>query len=717
MVLGPSSPVDIDGLANLKAQTVDPDRIPRITLANLYPKQVWYFMATFIGLVAACHVVSTLHAYLTRNRAPPPPRADSDAPLRHGVSWIRLPLATLNLFRTIAFRWSIVIAGSYTLNVADFLLAAMYLTVLFTWTFINSKNSLGKKYDPKYWANRCAHIAGSQLPLMTAFGMKNNFMSFLTGVSFDKMEHLHRVMARVICVMFWVHAFGRVVLVLSDDPTEYWFKIGVTGASALTLLCLLSVRPLRSRNYEAFMYLHGVLGVITLAGAYKHSAEFGYGVYIWPAMFLWGLDRFFRFVRITFVNSQLFKNSTNNARRITSDATVTVLSPHFLRILVDAPPYFVWRPGQSAYLIICGAYATSITEAHPFTIANAPDDGQGPVPTKDQANAHSEKESSEDNGNEHVEGASRKEGTEDSGSSNDEGKKDAQAGAGDSRSRLTFILRVREGFTKRLVDSVLANPDSNGVSRTFKAFVDGPYSSPPVVRGYETVVFICGGSRGFRFMILLSLNRAFRRIRRLIRTSTLPRSCSASLRAARANANPCCQRVVLVWAIRDPDQINWIAEAVAHALSTLPPRSDNNNAATPVFEIRLHVTTAPEDTQSFEGEERSSVVTDPEAAAGTVVGTDPNPGIAHAEKMDPTAKERLLAVPGVSLIYGRPDIKGILETEIKERAGGAVSVNVCGTTELAQSVRDALRAGITRFVDVLRGGPSVVLHVEGFGSG
>ncbi|KAJ6471915.1 iron reductase [Mycena sanguinolenta] len=634
------------------AQKVDPDRIPRVTLASLYPKQVWYFVATFIALVSACHAISSLYAYATRKHGPP----QTDASLRQAISWNRLPLAALNLFRTLAFRWSIV-AGSYTLNVADFFLAAGYIAVLFTWTFINTKNTLGVKYDPKYWANRCAHIAGSQLPLMTAFGMKNNFISFLTGVSFDKLEHLHRMMARVICVMFWVHAFGRVALGADSDieVTEYWFRIGVTGASALTLLCFLSIRPIRSRNYELFMYFHLVLGVITLAGAYIHSASFGYEVYIWPALFLWGLDRFFRLLRISFVNSQLFE--TSKPRRMASNATVTVLSPHFLRILIDPPLYFIWRPGQSAYLTICGAYPTSITEAHPFTIANTPLNDQTESLPSDEG--ISEKETDSDN----VPSVSR---------------------------RLMFILRIRDGFTKRLLDSVLANPDSSsGVSKSFKAFVDGPYSSPPVVRGFETVVLICGGS-GVSFVLPLFLDL---------------------VQAARFSTNPRCQRIVFVWAIRDPDQINWIADTVAHALSSI---SSNEHA--PIIDIMLHVTTAPEDTQSFDGKDRASVATDAEAVVGTVVGTDPNPGVARAEKIDPTAKERLLALRGVNLIYGRPDIKRILDTEIAQTRG-AVSINVCGTTELAQSVRRALSGAIgVRFADVLRGGPSVLLHVEGFGN-
>jgi predicted ferric reductase len=178
------------------------------------------------------------------------------------------------------------------------------------------------------------------------------------------------------------------------------------------------------------------------------------------------------------VNSQLFKSGTGKPH-VTSDATVTVLSPHFLRILVDAPPYFFWRPGQSAYLTIYGAYRTSLVEAHPFTVANAPhwleDD---PLPGDEPAS------SVEEGSNEEKGGLSR--------------TKETGIDKSKDRPQLKFILRVREGFTKRLVDSVLAHPESNGgVSRSFKAFVDGPYSSPPVMRGFETVVLICGASTFF----------------------------------------------------------------------------------------------------------------------------------------------------------------------------------------------------------------------------
>jgi hypothetical protein len=81
----------------------------------------------------------------------------------------------------------------------------------------------------------------------------------------------------------------------------------------------------------------------------------------------------------------------------------------------------------------------------------------------------------------------------------------------------------------------------------------------------------------------------------------------------------------------------------------------------PAINIRLYVTTAAADMQSFEGEDRPLDASDPEAS------------IARAENIDPTVKDRLLAVPGVQLIYGRPDIKGIVGTEIAE-ARGAVGI-------------------------------------------
>lgn len=192
-------------------------------------------------------------------------------------------------------------------------------------------------------------------------------------------------------------------------------------------------------------------------------------MYVWPSLFLWGLDRFLRLVRIVLVNSRLISpGKRGGPRTLTSDATVEILSPHFLRISIPFPPYFEWSAGQSAYLTLCGAYPTSISEAHPFTISNAPND-------KNWTPSEPSSPSS---------GSAEKSGSVDLPKENEKSRVPITAG------NLVFILRVRHGFTKRLLKAVTASP--NGREQTYKAFVDGPYSSPPIVRGYDTVVLFGG---------------------------------------------------------------------------------------------------------------------------------------------------------------------------------------------------------------------------------
>ncbi|KAF7309283.1 Ferric/cupric reductase transmembrane component 1 [Mycena indigotica] len=614
------------------AQKPDPDRTRRIFLSKETPKQVAWFVAAFIALVTAAHLVARLHARLTRNRPP--------APLEKGKwSWRRVPLALLNVYRTVVFRWTLNVEfwGTYTINVADFMLAGVYFTALFCWTFVNTTNSKGMKYDPKYWANRCAHIAAAQLPLMAALGMKNNPIAWLTGVSFDKLEYLHRATARVLILMFWVHGIGRVRLPHGSFEEEYWFRIGTAGTSALTLLALMSVRPARVRHHEAFMYAHAALGVLGLAGSYIHCARWGYPELVWPAMFVWGLDRVLRLLRIGILNSQLVGRTP---RRLTSDAHVTVLpNPGFLRVLVDAPPLTSWRPGQSMYVTLVGAYPGSILEAHPFTIAN--------VPGWDALLINKESEE----------------------------KTPAL-----STKKLLFIIRVRTGFTRKLRDSVLAAP--NPSQATFPALLDGPYSAPPDLRGYDSVLFICGGS-GVSFALPLLLD--------LIHAATQQR-------------NPRCTRAILVWAVRETAQVDWIQDTLSRALDALGSSPD----AVLNVEVRVHVTAAPEYTQDTDTKDVEVGEHEKESDVSEKSSTsDATPAPDH-EKAEKT--------PGVQLVHGRPDVDGIITSEIARMKGGALSVNVCGTAELARGVRSALSNPISRFSDVVRGGPSVVLHVEGFGN-
>ncbi|ETW78228.1 hypothetical protein HETIRDRAFT_120102 [Heterobasidion irregulare TC 32-1] len=114
------------------------DKARRKLLANKYPKEVWYFIACFIFLVGIGNVGSRLLAR-RRQTAVPRDSEDRNGPARGAIAFRRLPLAVVNAYRILAFRCTVPIGNKYTLNVAELLITATYIIILFVWSLINSQ--------------------------------------------------------------------------------------------------------------------------------------------------------------------------------------------------------------------------------------------------------------------------------------------------------------------------------------------------------------------------------------------------------------------------------------------------------------------------------------------------------------------------------------------------------------------------------------------------
>lgn len=74
----------------------------------------------------------------------------------------------------------------------------------------------------------------------------------------------------------------------------------------------------------------------------------------------------------------------------------------------------------------------------------------------------------------------------------------------------------------------------------------------------------------------------------------------------------------------------------------------------------------------------------------------------------------MLALTAMRVQIGRPDVESILRDAI-DTAAGPVSVDVAGPSALATSVRNALATELTCPIAVMKGRPSVTMHVETFG--
>ncbi|KAI0828500.1 iron reductase [Trametes gibbosa] len=637
--------------------SVDPNRAIRAGHNKEYPREVWWFVASFIALVALSRSLSWATSKLLSGRRPTAAQKTKDAeagvtPPARRFSWRNVPLTVVNAYRVVAFRWTLQIGKSYTLNLAEVFITVAYVVGLFTWEFVNTTTTTGQKLDVSYWSGRAGAIATSQLPLVTALGTKNNPIAYITGISYDKLNYAHRMTARVVFVLLWVHggskaSSGFLVPVAYDE----WFtRIGLTALIAFTILIVVSLRPIRARAYELFYFTHFLMILVFLLGAYFHTNNQHVSTYVWPCFLIWGLDRALRLARLVFHNHLYFvlqkknNNNKNNNNTTTTtaaattahplDASAELLSPHCVRLHLKRPPHFRWTPGQTAFLTMPGVSACPL-EAHPFTIAS--------VDARYQL----------------------------AGAPKTPEKQGAGTDATPYWQELVFLVNVREGFTRRLGESAKRG-------EKVKVLVDGPYGFSPDLDDDETVVLVAGGS-GVSFTLSTFLG----------------------VLSHVQNGKSKCRKVVFIWSVREASHIDWISKTLTEALELAPPELE--------ISIRLFVTSgsAPErpwadndedDEKHDEGEEDDSVHSH-SSSSGTAIG-----------KSRPSS---LLAFSAVRVTQGRPDLAALLGDAAEAGAGaGRVSVTVCGSQGIARVCRAALRIPLAA---TLNGGPSVVLHVESFG--
>lgn len=126
---------------------MSPEILKIIRMNGEYPKDMWYFNAALIGLVALCNW--TAWALERVSTAPSPPTYDHEksttrvGALNKAPSQLRrISSAIVNLFRIVAFRSTISFGGLFSINLAEMAVTCIYIIALFTWTFINCKLQL-----------------------------------------------------------------------------------------------------------------------------------------------------------------------------------------------------------------------------------------------------------------------------------------------------------------------------------------------------------------------------------------------------------------------------------------------------------------------------------------------------------------------------------------------------------------------------------------------
>ncbi|EED82579.1 hypothetical iron reductase [Postia placenta Mad-698-R] len=215
---------------------------------------------------------------------------------------------------------------------------------------------------------RAGLVATSQIPLVIMMATKNNIITYLLGLGYEKASALTH------CILNWIHRFvGRFIILAvnchalgfrtwNEATTLPPIRFGLLALTCMDILFLLSISTLRQICYPVFYASHVVAAIVMLAAVYKHVPE-NYGwQHAVTGMALYAVDRCWRILQTRVAMAHL------------------QLMPELRAVRLSIPRINGgWRAGQHVRIKVpsTGMGLIGWAEPHPFTIASVSKDPEG----------------------------------------------------------------------------------------------------------------------------------------------------------------------------------------------------------------------------------------------------------------------------------------------------------------------------------------------------
>ncbi|KAL0246982.1 hypothetical protein I308_104014 [Cryptococcus tetragattii IND107] len=377
-----------------------------------YPQVKWMWTA-ICGVVLLLALWYLLSLYRQRKRQNSKPGTKEAGNRRKPSKWDAVRIGARNSFIARGFpKW---LYAPET--VADALWTAVYFMVTIIITLYDGPWSMGQVN----MSNAFGTIAYAQTPLIFFFAMKNNPISLLTGIPYQNLNYLHRASSRAMLVWSWLHTGLAIAQVKQRKQwSDAYIIWGWVAVGVFTIMWFSSFAIIRRKLHQLFFAIHIVMAVLYLVACYLHWATLGFWLY--SCFVIWGFDRTVRLGRTIYYN-RIWSQGRGVCK-------IEILDDSCLRITAVRPG-FKWAAGQHAFLISPRLSKWGIAEAHPFTMANVPNDAE----------------------------------------------------------EVIILARVYQGYTKQLTDSLSANKD-----KLIRCYLDGPYGSPHSLGSYDTITLVAGGT-------------------------------------------------------------------------------------------------------------------------------------------------------------------------------------------------------------------------------
>ncbi|MCJ1387481.1 hypothetical protein MMC18_000324 [Xylographa bjoerkii] len=525
----------------------------------------------------------------------------------------------------------------------------------------------------QYWEARglrAAWLTVAQFPLLILLSGKNNLIGVLVGISYERLQVLHRWVARIILLTATLHGAYQLVgwneygVLHIEISTDSCIPTGFATWILLLWLVFSSTAPLRNRSYEFFVIQHVISFVGFLVAVFYHIPPNALNarIFIWLGIGFFLLDRLSRFARSAFNNSKPGK------------ATLISLPGGVTKVSVRSQRVKSWKPGQHVFLCIP---RFGIGQSHPATIASIP-------------SSHS--------------------------------------------NELVFILRAHKGFTKRILDGAASSSTENLLNKEvseitldpekrFLALIDGPYgASHSDFAAFDTTVLIAG-STGATFTLPILLDIAHRAstqnlpVRNVVFVWMIKNTEWAiwivnELQTAVENLRRVGIEVAVYINVTCDPSFTEAAEDTRHCGCDCDVRLGPCCCETGLEEEDADdITPVPLGHASFADEKA-------EASTSTIEKSDvvfqESPPFGVTRTVSPIALLRSRLATFSTLTSGRPDIRSILWTAL-DIAQGETGVAVCGPAALNKAVRNTVASvSDQRGASKGTGAQGVYLHCEGY---
>ena len=237
--------------------------------------------------------------------------------------------------------------------------------------------TLGKR--PYYWPNttevnygdsppiatRSGWMSLACLPFVLTLAAKENPISLLTRVAYEKLNVFHRWLSWAMYALALVHTFPFIVHHRQEGDmgtqwgTSAYYWTGVIALLAQTWLSFMSLGPIRNRYYELFKATHLLSAAIFFIFLFIHC-----GFNLTSADYLIAAAVLYFLCWCAATLRTLFEHRSASPR-----ASLELL-PHNV-VKISVPTTSPWNPGQHIFLRFLSRDVHSLS-AHPFTISSLP---------------------------------------------------------------------------------------------------------------------------------------------------------------------------------------------------------------------------------------------------------------------------------------------------------------------------------------------------------